>query len=71
MLHCIRHGKIKSPVQWLIFFHARKLNLADKANTFKILGVRILKHDKIQVVVINDSLDDVTADGPRILSLSL
>ena len=46
------------------------LNLAEKANTFKILGVRILKHDKVQVVIFNDSLDDVTADGPRIVSLS-
>ena len=45
------------------------LNLAEKANTFKILGVRILKHDKVQVVIFNDSLDDVTADGPRIDSI--
>ena len=45
------------------------LNLADQADTGKILGVRILKHNKIQVVVVNDSMDDITADVPRKVSL--
>ena len=44
-------------------------SLADYPDNFKIISVRILKHNKIQVVIINDSLDDLTADVPRKVSL--